>query len=153
MLIKYLQNIGGFFFNHQSSNLPTTSLSYHIHVLFRDHPTNTMYARVWYNFWPIIPPFTCTLHSFSPLVCKVCEYAPSSSTFVHTYTRMLEYDIFSGLSYPHLRANYSPFHIWYVKYAGMPPPLSPSIFVLLYIGPHIFVSFNSTLFGFTVYFV
>ena len=64
------------------------------------------------------------VHSFSPSLCKVCGYAPSTSILVHTYLRMPEYDLNCGLSYPFLYANYTAFHISYAKYAGMPPPLT-----------------------------
>ena len=74
------------------------------------------------------------VHFFSPSLCKVCGYAPSTSILVHTYLRMPEYDLNCGLSYPFLYANYTAFHISYAKYAGMPPPL-PSTFVHLYFRP------------------
>ena len=87
------------------------------------------------------------VHFFSPSLCKVCGYAPSTSILVHTYLRMPEYDLNCGLSYPFLYANYTAFHISYAKYAGMPPPL-PSTFVHLYIGPHMyFIMIVLLLFG------
>ena len=65
------------------------------------------------------------LHFFSALVCRVCGYDTSSCRIVHTYFRMPEYDFRFGLSYVHLRANYTVFHIWYVKHAGFHPPPAP----------------------------
>ena len=65
------------------------------------------------------------VHFFSPSLCKVCGYAPSTSILVHTYLRMPEYDLNCGLSYPFLYANYTASHISYAKYAGMPPPPYP----------------------------
>ena len=64
-------------------------------------------------------------HYISQFVGKVCGYATSSSAYLHTYFRMPEYVFGFDMAYLVLCANYTVFHIWYVKYAGFRPPPSP----------------------------
>ena len=60
---------------------------------------------------------------------------------------MPEYDIIFGLSYPHLRANYTPFHLQYAKYAGMrPPPLDSSTHKMVCLSMIYFLAYHTLIY-------